>query len=237
MQKIFKWILLGSILLVSIQATVFGTESVNMVPTEKDLPIKWTVVTGGIDINASILAIKDPYEQCLAYTKLKNITDVDCKVKVDAIKKKQEQKALAEENDRQKDMKVIVTAWKKPDNTTNWNTPKPSMPPVNIDALMDHYMKAIDASGVQLTADQRTKIMEALRIQFSKVEMASKLKDIKQEAEKEIKEIRQETKKEVKEMRTTQKSDIKSKQEAMRKLLKEKKDVMKNKLPTPATTN
>jgi hypothetical protein len=67
---------------------------------------------------ADISKIQDPYEQCVAYTKLKNITDVDCKVKVDMLKKKQEQKIQAEENDRQKDIKVIATSWKKPDHNS-----------------------------------------------------------------------------------------------------------------------
>jgi hypothetical protein len=221
-----------------------------MVPAETNLPIKGTVVTGAIDINASILAIKDPYEQCLAYTKLKKITDVDCKVKVDMLKKKQEQKMQAEENDRQKDMKVIATAWKKPDNTTQSNIKESNGAYMNIPAVMeDYYKKILDNSGVQLTPEQQQKIIQALNAQLTSAIMDGKFDQKKygsfdeiKELEKfkkmgEIKEIRQEAKKEIKEIRTTQKSDIKSKQEAMRKLLKEKKEAMKNKIPTQTNTN
>lgn len=85
---------LGSIVLVSLQMDVFATETVD--PT-----ITGTVVTGGIDMNASIMMIKDPYEQCLAYTKYKKITNIDCKKKAEEIKqKKEEQKTEINDEER-----------------------------------------------------------------------------------------------------------------------------------------
>ena len=111
------------------------------------------------------------------------------------------------------------------------------------------YNNALSQSKVELSNEDKSKIIQAFREYLTSAIINGAFDEIKyskideiKESEKfnkmeEIKEIRQETKKEIKENRTTKKSDIKSKQEAMRKLLKEKKDAMKNKLPTPATTN
>lgn len=112
---------------------------------------------------SDINKIKDPYEQCLAYIKIKWITNVDCKTRVESMKQTQEPKKEERKDDHMMRGTGILSQ-------SGVIQPRPPRPPIGSGAMMgirnnlsEQEIKWLGLAMGKLKLEERMELMKMIR--------------------------------------------------------------------------
>jgi gas vesicle protein len=199
--------------------------------------ISWTSATENSPTISDINAIRDPYEQCLAYVKLKKIENIDCRAKVAEIIKNTRSGAI-----------LIGTGSTKPripelpkpyhplteTGTTTGTGIKQDRPECRapgscgqglppIATQMGHDMQYIGAALMKLNDADRAELIKIIAAYLNSKGIKAPAQDIVNDRKEEIKNIRNEMKDTVKEIKVKNRDEIRAQQEAYRAKIQEMK--------------
>lgn len=165
---------------------------------------------------SEINKIQDPYERCVAYVKLKKLEGIDCKMKTETMKPKEEkreepkiQKNITEPNSTRYDKEHNMNE-SRPTQSKENPLQKPSQASMRTGAMMESEMKYLGMMIGKLNPEQRMELMKMIRTYLESKGIKNPSSEIKKnENEQKGQEISAKEKKVKEEMRAKQEEMMK----------------------------